>query len=406
MTSTAQAYAFEPRTDRSALGRLGTPIGSPGQCKAVHPLPDHPGMLFKEYRPNQVKDPDEIRLARLVALPEQLAAADRDLLLRGTCWPRTQVVEGGRTVGVVIPEAPRRYYEALSDPEGGREVVPLLLTHLAMPNSAFPPVGLRVPSLETRLAVCADLIAVADLFERQGLVYGDWGYKNIFWSQKDSTVYFIDVDACSFGPQPWVESFGFADPFTPANQQVDTYTERFRCAIAIAACLAGDKDPQRAVSGLLALRSSDDRIERLKTVVRQMATARDRAQRLSISHLQLALSGADPAAESTETAAPTSAGAEEKPDHMGIVAWDDVEPLPPLGPHIRRHPPRTQPTRTQPVHPQPAQPQPARTVPTRPQPARPQPARRRRRHRRNVIATVTATVIALAVAIPLLVLVL
>ena len=107
---TTRACAFGPRTDRSALRRLGEPIGSPGQCKAVYPLLDHPGLLFKEYRPSQIKDPDEIRLARLVGLPQRLSEADRGLLLRGTCWPCTQVVEGGRTVGVIIPAAPLQYY--------------------------------------------------------------------------------------------------------------------------------------------------------------------------------------------------------------------------------------------------------------------------------------------------------
>lgn len=417
MPRTAQAYAFGPRTDRAKLGRLGAPIGSPGQCKAVYPLLDHAGMLFKEYRPTQIKEADELRLARLVGLPERLTAADRDLLLRSTCWPRTQVIEGGRTVGVVVPAAPRRYYEALSDPEGGREVVPLLLTHLAMPNSAFPPVGLRVPPLETRLAVCTDLIAIADLFERYGLVYGDWGYKNIFWSQRDSSVYVIDVDACSFGPQPWVESFGFADPFTPANLPVDTYTDRFRCAIAVAACLSGERDPQSAVSGLMALRSTDDRVEHLKTVVRQMATARDRTQRLPISHLQNALSGGKTATETTGPTTPTDTRSEATPDAMGIVGWEDVEPLPPLGPLIHKSP--TRPTATRPASTQPSATRPPATRPTspRPRPAQaaskrsPSPhaqraAARHRRNRRTVIATVTATVVALAVAIPLLIFVL
>jgi hypothetical protein len=401
MPRTAQTHAFGPRTDRATLGRLGTPIGSPGQCKAVYPLLDHTGMLFKEYRPSQIKDADEIRLARLVALPDRLAAADRDLLLRGTCWPRTQVIEGGRTVGVVIPSAPRRYYEALSDPEGGREVVPLLLTHLAMPNSAFPPVGLRVPSLETRLAVCTDLIAIADLFERHGLVYGDWGYKNIFWSQRDSSVYVIDVDACSFGPQPWVESFGFADPFTPANQPVDTYTDRFRCAIAVAACLFGDKDPQSAVSGLMALRGTDDRVEHLKTVVRQMATARDRTQRLPISHLQNALSGAGTATTNTGPATPNDTTPEEAPDEMGIVGWEEVEPLPPLGPLIHKSAPRPTPTGSPSTRPRPTRP----TSEWSPAPHVRRSVVRRRRHR-TIIAAVTATVVALAVAIPLLIFVL
>ena len=282
--------------------------------------------------------------------------------------------------------------------------MPLLLAHLAMPNRTFPPVGLRVPSLDTRLAVCANLIAIADLFERQGLVYGDWGYKNIFWSQKDSSVYFIDIDACSYGAQPWVESFGFADPFTPANQRVDTYTDRFRCAIAIAACLVGDKDPQSAVSGLATLRSKDGRVERLATVVRQMATAPDRTQRLPIGVLQSALSGESQATAGVGATTTSTTRTEATPDGMNIVGWDDVEPLPtrvvrPASPstaHAARQPAATSGSTAGGVTTSTGAPPPATQ-------ARPtiQLTAEQRRARRNAIAAVTVAVLILLILIAL-----
>lgn len=324
---------FPRRVDHTLLGRLSKPMGSPGQCLAVYRLLDHPGWLYKQYRPDQLRAADELRLSRLISLPDKLTAADRRLLLGHTCWSQTQVLDGRLTSGVVFPEAPAHYFARLRVPGGTRERTALLLTQLASDEDAFERVGLTPPTIAQRLTACAGLIEVGDLLERHGLVYGDWGYKNVFWSERDYSVYFIDVDACSFGPQPWVQSHGFTDPFTPDGVPVDTYTERFRCAIAVAACLTGSRAPQKAIPALEQL-SGDERIHRLVPILMQIVGSAARSERLPIGELRKALSS--PAATSSTTT--THSVTPVLSDGANIEGWVPVAPKPPQS----RTPPRNQ----------------------------------------------------------------
>ncbi|MBS2965981.1 hypothetical protein KGA66_23245 [Actinocrinis puniceicyclus] len=319
---------FPRRVDRTLLGRLSKPMGSPGQCLAVYRLLDHPGWLFKQYRPEQLRQADELRLSRLIALPDKLTAADRRLLLGHTCWPQTQVLDGRVTIGVVLPEAPSHYFARLLVPGGTRERTALLLTQLASDEDAFERVGLTPPTLPQRLAACTGLIEIGDLLERNSLIYGDWGYKNVFWSQFDHSVYFIDIDACSFGPQPWVQSHGFTDPQTPEGRQVDTYTERFRCAIAVAACLTGTRKPAQAISGLAQL-SADARVVRLAPVLKQIVGCAARCDRLPIGELRKALStSSTPSPAATARPSPAPTAPTRSNDGTNIQGWVPVPPRP------------------------------------------------------------------------------
>ena len=329
-------HGFEPTVDRAQLGPLGKAMGNPGQCLAVSPLEGDPNTLFKEYRPGQLTAADEERLRWLVELPSRLSELDRDFLLSHAAWPVSRVTEGGRTVGVLIPLAPDRFYERITDPYGSQRM-PLILDHLAMPDRELPLIGLCEPDLELRLDVCGEILTVAGFFERQGLVYGDWGYQNIFWSQRDSSVYFIDVDGCSFGPQAWVESFGFEDSLTPQSAQVDEHTERFRCAVVVAACLTGEKHPSAAVKALTTLAGQHPRLQAVANAVRGNIDAVSRAGRASIAEM-LALLPTDLSepfepsgsrdfqapGESTATARPICGG-------DNIEGWEEVEPAPSAG---------------------------------------------------------------------------
>ncbi|WP_034262388.1 hypothetical protein [Actinospica robiniae] len=326
--TTSRTAPFPPVVSRAQLGPLGVPIGSPGQCKAVYPLLGKPGYLFKEYRPTQLKPADPLRLDRLVRLPGQMTTADRELLEQSVSWPVARVVEGATTVGVVIPTAPRQVYAKIVDAYGEAADVPLVLTHLASQDDQLARKGLAAPSLAQRLTLCGGLIDVGDLFERHSLVYGDWGYKNIFWSAERLSVYFIDTDACSFGPQPWVESYGFEDLQTRQGQMVDTYTDRFRCAIAVAACLTGDRNQHKAMGALGGL-MHDERVQRIAPVLRCIVEARSRTTRPAIAEVRGALRG-------TTQGTTLSAG----PLSSTIVGWDPVEPPPRRKPAPpRRSPP-------------------------------------------------------------------
>lgn len=315
MTQTAGTL-FDKTIERSRLGELSEEIGSPGQCLAVRPLKQHPDLLFKEYRPNQLTAADHSRLAALVQLPARMSAEDRRLLLASTAWPRTRVVEDERTVGVLVPRAPERFYANLRDPYGDVETIAMCVDHLANPDDRFPQIGLAVPGLKRRLEVCRGLAAVAAMFERHGIVYGDWSYQNAFWSPTDGSIFVIDADGCSFGPQPWVESIGFEDALTPAGKQVDAFSDRFRCAIMISACLVGARQQQQAVSGLAAVRAADAGLDAVSGVLRQIVTARPRESRPALSVVHAALTATTPG--------PASTRAKRSASHSPVVGWDPV----------------------------------------------------------------------------------
>lgn len=276
---------FEPGVEVEELGELGTPMGSPGQCLSVRPLITNPNMLFKQYRPKQVTEQDELRIARLIAWPGTLAApAGARFVLTNAAWPTKRVTSDGRTIGVLMALAPDRFYDRIRDPYGTQRIV-LTLDHLAASNEDLKSLGLKQLDPDQRLRVCTGILAFAELLERHGLVYGDWGYQNVLWSQRDQSVHFIDVDACSFGEQQWVESFGFEDPLTPSGLMVDTYTERYRCAIMAAASLTGIKEPDAALKALEALSARRPELRELERLIRENVGTSRRESRQPIAQL-------------------------------------------------------------------------------------------------------------------------
>lgn len=280
---------FEPGVEVEELGAFGAPMGSPGQCLSVRPLTSNPNVLFKQYHPKQVTEQDELRIARLVAWPGTLAGpAGAQFVLTNAAWPTKRVTSDGSTIGILMALAPDRFYERIKDPYGTQRIV-LTLDHLAAPNEDLKSLGLKPLDLDQRLRVCAGILAFAELLERHGLVYGDWGYQNVLWSHRDQSVHFIDVDACSFGEQKWVESFGFEDPLTPSGLMVDTYTERYRCAIMAAASLTGIKEPAAALDALKLLAARRPDLRELERLVRENVEAFHREIRQPIAQLCAAL---------------------------------------------------------------------------------------------------------------------
>jgi hypothetical protein len=319
------------------LGELGAPMGNPGQCLSVQPLDKDPNLLVKLYRPGQLTEEDEERIERLVDWPRSLPdPLGPGFLLRNSAWPLSRVTRSGSTAGVLMSLAPDRFYERVKDPYGSQRIV-LTLDHVAGPAQDLKAIGLKPIDKAHRLQICAGVLGVAEFLERNGLVYGDWGYQNILWSRKDLSVYFIDMDACSFGEQRWVESFGFEDPLTPNPVRVDVATERYRCSILTAACLTGIKEPAAALAALREMAGQDSRLRELERVVRQNVDTADRGGRAPIADLCAAL----PAelagfffAGLTPTRSPSGDepvnGSGSGPDADtgdNILRWDSVAPV-------------------------------------------------------------------------------
>ncbi|MGG8409521.1 hypothetical protein ACM614_24455 [Streptomyces sp. 12297] len=78
-------------------------IGDGGQGE-VHTLDGQPGVLYKSYRePHRV---DGSALTDLVAVRQALGRGDREQLDAETAWPLCRVVDGPRTTGFLMYEAP------------------------------------------------------------------------------------------------------------------------------------------------------------------------------------------------------------------------------------------------------------------------------------------------------------
>src|ERR1700742_630446 len=106
--------AFAPVSDLARLGPLDHPVSTQqGESVFIKPLGRHPQMLYKQYTPGSRVSQDDDQLDRLIALPDRIRPRDRDQLRGASCWPVSRVVEGNRTVGVLIPRAPSQFSASL-----------------------------------------------------------------------------------------------------------------------------------------------------------------------------------------------------------------------------------------------------------------------------------------------------
>jgi hypothetical protein len=296
------------------LGDLsGSPaIASGGQCVGIWRVPAEPGSLFKRYTPEAAWKADPACLDRLIAQPSLLAdAADRDLVAQATAWPTSRVVDGRRTVGVLMPEAPSRLRatwrskRARSSPERHE---PLAVDYLAKPNKYLGTLQIPAQTAADRVAICAMLAKIAALLERCGIVYADWSYSNAFWQPTDHVAYLIDLDGCSYGPREHVVTPNFDDPLTPHPMPVDCYVDRYRAALLVARCLTGHRDVSDVLEALDSMNGAAP-----ETLLR-ILNASIRTGRPTLASLAAALNGL----ATTVPPAVTNAS--------GVVGWRPAHP--------------------------------------------------------------------------------
>jgi hypothetical protein len=283
-----------------------------GQSEGIYRLVPYPGLLFKRYTLQAAADVRVDWLDRLVAQPSQLTdPTDVTLAQESIAWPRCRVVDGVRTVGVVIPEAPANL--KVSRQRRGAHTSTIKHEHLeidllAKPNDYLTGRGIRAQSPADRERLCHTLARIARLFERAGIVYADWSYANAFWHPGDQRVFLIDMDSCSYGPRKHVRTSEFDDPLTPLGVDVDCYVDRYRAALLIARCFTGERDVTRVRSALAALPGPvPDRLL-------HMLVATSRIQRPTLTELADAF-GASP------TASHWSPSGASTVDDTGVVGW-------------------------------------------------------------------------------------
>lgn len=202
---------------RNDLTLANEPLGQGGQAN-VWRIEEYPRYLFKEYAMDL--DVDGALLDDLVACRSDMTEQDRALLDAATAWPIATVVDGDRTAGVIIAEAPDRFLL-----EGDTQKKPAELQYLVLRDRAGQ-LGVEVPPPFVRLQITAQLAAVLDLFARYEIVHGDISHRNVLWSSEpDPAVFVLDCDGASLqgnaSPLPVVTTPHWTDP-----RVVDTTIEQ------------------------------------------------------------------------------------------------------------------------------------------------------------------------------------
>ncbi len=187
------------------------------------------GRLLKLYHPGVAVLAAE--LGRLIRLPV------RELVGASTSWPVGRVFHRGRCVGLVMPEAPRRFTTRLA----GRTRL-LELQFLLYPKRAMW-ASLTLPDATDRRRLAAGYARLFDVLHRNEIVVGDGSMRNLLWTLSGGPgVYAIDCDGFRLvGRPPAVrpaDTAGWVDPASPRAVTLDT--DRYKLALLTVRLLAGN----------------------------------------------------------------------------------------------------------------------------------------------------------------------
>jgi hypothetical protein len=254
---------------------------------------EYPDWIFKEYRAEISADRFR-QLDRLIKLPEQMTSADKALVDSHTSWPVARVV-GARqeTIGALMPLAPDNFRMTWQLPSGRIKHGWLEIDVLALSENRQIQIKMHPQSLYNRIVVCASIAAVGAMLERNGLAYLDWSYANVFWSMLDYSAYVIDLDGCSFGPRPQIETHNWTDPLVPRGLNAGNESDRYRMTLLIARCLTGIREDAAEVRAALdGLRGHGEGIDQVARLLKQTLNSPSLAERSSISKLSGALESA------------------------------------------------------------------------------------------------------------------
>lgn len=197
-------------------------LGDGGQG-TVYRLAD--GRLLKLYHPGIAVLPDE--LARLIDLPDGRG----DLSGAPFAWPSGRVFDGGRCVGLLMPEAPARFATSMA---GRRHL--LELRFLLYPRRATW-ADLELPTGTQRRRLAVAYVRLFRTLHRNGVVAGDVSMRDLLWSLRGGpSVFAIDCDGFRVAGRPC--AVRPADPVRPRAVTLDA--DRYRLALVTLRVLVGD----------------------------------------------------------------------------------------------------------------------------------------------------------------------
>lgn len=208
-----------------------------GESSVIYDCPGHPKWLVKSYKP-EIKV-DQSTLSRLIDLPRSMSAEELALVDRNVAWPVARVVDGYRTVGTIMAKASEKFSWEISLLQGRTKNKIVEVDLLANSAERIQKLGLPVPTAAMRLGAMREVVAVAALFERYDVVYGDWSFANAFWAPGTSRILIIDVDASGIGQRRRVETPNWEDPLMTPPHPLTTHTDRYKVALLVVRAVTG-----------------------------------------------------------------------------------------------------------------------------------------------------------------------
>jgi DNA-binding helix-hairpin-helix protein with protein kinase domain len=186
------------------------------------------GTLLKLYHSGITVLADE--LGRLVDLRGDLRGAP-------VAWPSGRVFDGGRCVGLLMPEAPARFATSLA----GRPRL-LELSYLLYPRRAMW-ADMVLPDAGERRRLAAAYVELFRTLHAGDVVVGDVSMRNLLWSLAGGpSVYAIDCDGFRVAGRPPAvrpaDTAGWVDPAGPSGATLDT--DRYKLALVTLRVLLGD----------------------------------------------------------------------------------------------------------------------------------------------------------------------
>ncbi len=189
------------------------------------------GTLLKLYHPGIAVLSDE--LARLIDLPDGRG----DLSGAPVAWPSGRVFDGGRCVGLLMPEVPARFATSMA---GRRRL--LELQYLLYPRRAMW-ADLALPTGTQRRRIAVAYLELFKVLHRNGVVVGDVSMRNLLWSLVGGpSVFAIDCDGFRVAGRPPAvrpaDTAGWEDPARPSEVTLDT--DRYKLALVTLRVLLGN----------------------------------------------------------------------------------------------------------------------------------------------------------------------
>lgn len=289
-------------------------IADGGQGR-VYRLPGWQGHLLKEYHHGVRSQVDVRELRRLINRTKVMAAADRQLISQSAAWPLAPVVDAGRCVGFVMPEAPSRFYSPIGRRHRLLELQFLL--HPVKPMWA----SLALPSADLRRELAKCYARYFQALHRYDVIVGDVSMKNFLWTlQGGADVFALDCDGYRLNghhpvvPQP--QTPDWEDRSLQAGRAT-LDSDRYKLALLVLRILLAD--PYVRPQDVAHLPGGADRLG--EPILRLAEQASGDFGRPPAEHWLRALDGRPTVVFSsqrprTTTSAPTPAGPTERPTIM------------------------------------------------------------------------------------------